>query len=85
MKRFAILACLLLSACDPSQGSQKIADNPDGGRAYFIGTVDGCRLWSVNQGTFYFANCGGGATSTGFTRRVGKASHYYAETTGYAE
>lgn len=73
-----IISLLLLSACDPNEGSQTIADNPDGARATFLGTVDGCRLWMINQGQFYFANCRSGATSTGFTHRSGKTTHYYA-------
>lgn len=88
MKQIAIIALLLLSACDQTPGTQPIADSPDkeyAPTARFIGTVDGCRLWSVQSGQFYFANCRGGTTSTGWIRSSGKTSHYYAATTDYSE
>jgi len=80
------LAALLLASCDvqPS-GRQPIVDSPNGASARFMGTVDGCRLWNVDGGTFYFANCRGGATSTGWSRQSGKTRHYYTATTEPAD
>ena len=79
MKKFALLFLLLLTACDGDAGMRPISDSPTGaGTATYLGTVDGCRLWSVRSGLFYFANCRGGVTSTGWTRMVGKTIHHYA-------
>lgn len=84
----AICALLLLAGCDdtPTPGLRHIADSPSGyGDARFMGTVDGCRLWSVNGGQFYFANCRGGVTSAHWSRMVGKVTHHYDSATESVE
>lgn len=82
MRCIALAALLLLTACDRDPGAVSINDSPVAGvEARFLGTVDGCRLWSVDRGTFYFANCHSGVTSTGWRRMVGKTTHYYSAST----
>ncbi|MFL9499210.1 hypothetical protein ACJMQP_04050 [Rhodopseudomonas palustris] len=76
----AMLAlALTLAGCDQRPGEREITDSPTGGTARFMGTVDGCRLWSVGGGTFYFANCG--ASSSGGRWTGGKGNHFIATTT----
>jgi len=83
MRALAILTLLLLAACEPNVGSQPLKDSPSGeGTATYLGSVDGCRLWSVRGGLFYFANCKSGTTSTGWEQHSGKTSHYYTATVG---
>jgi hypothetical protein len=75
-----------LAGCDlPVSSSKPIVDSPGGSTANFIGTVDGCRLWSVDAGNFYFANCQSGITSTGWKRRSGKTSRYLSASTDYED
>lgn len=84
MKNLVLIsvASLSLAGCEPAPGTQSVTDSPGmNTAASFMGTVDGCRLWSVNAGQFYFANCRSGVTSTGWSRTSGKTRHYYTAST----
>jgi hypothetical protein len=74
----AISTIILLAGCNSAMETEK---SPNGATAEMIATVDGCRIWRINDGRHvYFARCPEGAADIGYsyvisTGKVTTVSH----------